>query len=72
MFIKRSPVKSSAIVSIGYNSERKILEIEYISGEVYDYLNVPENIFNELMQAESKGTFTNTQIKQHYDFEKKD
>jgi len=71
MFIKRSRVKSSAISSIGYNAEKKILEIEYFSGEVYDYLNVPEDIFNELMQAESKGTFANTRIKDHYEFEKK-
>jgi hypothetical protein len=71
MFIKRLPVKSSAIASIGYHAEKKILEIEYISGEVYDYLNVPEHIFNELMQADSKGTFANTRIKDHYEFEKK-
>ncbi|MDI3321053.1 KTSC domain-containing protein [Pinibacter soli] len=71
MFIKRSPVKSSAISSIGYNADKKILEIEYISGDVYDYFKVPEHIFNELMQAESKGTFANTRIKEHYESEKK-
>lgn len=72
MFIKRSRVKSSAILSIGYHVDKKILEIEYISGEVYDYFNVPEHIFNELMQADSKGTFANTRIKEHYEFEKKE
>jgi hypothetical protein len=72
MFIKRSPVKSSAITSVGYNADKKILEIEYISGEVYDYFNVPQRIFNEFMQAESKGTFANTQIKDRYKFEKKE
>ncbi|MBV4358957.1 KTSC domain-containing protein [Pinibacter aurantiacus] len=72
MFIKRSPVKSSAISSIGYNAEKKVLEIEYFSGDVYDYFDVPEHIFNELMQAESKGTFANKMIKDHYEFEKKE
>ena len=40
--LKRMHVRSSAIRSIGYNAELHLLEIEYVSGDVYLYNYVPE------------------------------
>ena len=40
--MNRKPVRSSNISSIGYDSESKTLEIEFHSGGVYQYFNVPE------------------------------
>ncbi len=39
--IPRQPVESSAIAKIGYSKRRHILEIEFVNGAVYRYLNVP-------------------------------
>jgi len=62
----RQPVSSSNIRSIGYDSESKTLEIEFLSGGVYQYFDVPESIYNELMSASSHGSFFHRYIRDQY------
>ena len=65
--MNRIPVSSSNIVSIGYDKQSAILEVEFSSGSVYQYFDVPEHLYNELMQASSLGGFLNDNIvKYHY------
>ncbi|MEU6172777.1 KTSC domain-containing protein [Streptantibioticus parmotrematis] len=60
----RTPVESSALRSVGY--EKRVLEIEYVQGQVYDYLDVPRPVYDALMTAQSKGRYVNAQVKTHY------
>ena len=53
--MERIKVKSSAIASIGYDAEKEILEIEFNTKEVYKYLKVKIEVYNELIKAESVG-----------------
>jgi hypothetical protein len=48
---KRESVSSSNLASIGYDAENEILEIEFNHGGVYQYFDVPENVYVELMEA---------------------
>jgi len=57
---------SSNITSIGYNQYNSILEVEFHNGFIYQYFDVPQNIFEELMHASSKGQFLNSIIKGQY------
>ena len=66
MMVKRHPVDSSTLRSVGYDPDRRILVLEYESGAVYHYFDVPENIFEELMKEDSKGRFVNYRIKPYY------
>ena len=43
--MKRQQVESSNLSSIGYDSEDQILEVEFKHGGIYQYFEVPENIF---------------------------
>jgi hypothetical protein len=52
--------------SVGYDSAQEILEIEFTSGAVYQYVEVPAVVFDELMQAESKGRYFNQEIRDEY------
>lgn len=61
---------SSVIDHMTYDGARHVLRIVYVSGAVYDYLKVPEQIYNEMKAATSKGTFLNTRIKGNYEFRK--
>jgi hypothetical protein len=61
---------SSVIAAIKYNVRAAILRIIFVSGKIYDYKNVPEELFNELKAAASKGTFLNKKIKGRFEFEK--
>ena len=64
--MKRQPVGSSSLRSVGYDPDHRILLLEYEGGSVYRYYDVPENIFEELMSEESKGRFVNYRIKPYY------
>jgi hypothetical protein len=64
--VKRTPVKSKSIVSVGYAAETATLEIEFQGGRVYHYLNVPSAAHRLLLQAPSLGTFLNRHIRTHF------
>ncbi|OLE62923.1 MAG: hypothetical protein AUG74_14140 [Bacteroidetes bacterium 13_1_20CM_4_60_6] len=68
--MKRTHVSSSAIRSIGYDAELHLLEIEYVSGDVYLYYYVPEDEYEQLTKAESKGIYVNQRIKPKYPYNK--
>lgn len=57
----RKPVNSSNIRSIGY--ENSTLEVEFLNGSIYQYFNIPENLYNSLMRASSHGGFLDAYIK---------
>ncbi len=67
--MQRTPVKSSDITSIGYDDN--ILEIEFHNGNsVYQYFQVTEQEYNELMNAQSHGKYFNQYIKNKHQYEK--
>jgi len=64
--IPRQSVQSSAIAKVGYSKRRHILEIEFVNGAVYRYLDVPVMVYRDLMSAESKARFYDSTIRKHY------
>jgi len=64
----RDSVVSSNVRSIGYDPQTSTLEVEFHSGGIYQYYGVPENLYQQLMAASSKGQFLNTYIKNQYPF----
>lgn len=66
--MQRYSVASSNITSIGYDPAIETLEVEFWSGSVYQYYNVPENIYEQLKKASSKGRFLHTYIKNAYPY----
>jgi KTSC domain len=68
--MRRRAVSSSAISSVGYDRKEQVLELEFSSGGVYDYYEVPPEVYAELMAAESKGRFIAEQIRGQYRSEK--
>ena len=64
--IPRQEVQSRAIAKVDYSKWRHILEIEFLNGAVYRYLDVPVMVYRYLMSAESKARFYDSNIKKHY------
>ncbi|MEO6786487.1 MAG: KTSC domain-containing protein [Chthoniobacteraceae bacterium] len=64
--IKRQPVESSVLAAVGYDAQRRLLEIEFHSGAIYRYLEVPEEIHRRLLAAESKGRFFGAAIRDKF------
>lgn len=66
----RTLVNSSNIKSIGYDISMAVLEVEFIYGDVYQYFNVPSNLYQEFMDAPSKGKFFDDYVKYNYRYRK--
>lgn len=62
----RKSVESSHIAEIGYESESSTLEVQFKSGQVWQYYDVPETVWNEFDASDSKGKFFGREIKGHY------
>ena len=68
--MKRINVKSSNIISIGYDEKEKILEVEFIKGRVHKYYDVPKEIYEQALRAPSIGMFIWSSIRGRYSFSK--
>jgi len=66
--MRRVQIKSSVIVSLGYDEGAQVLEVEFVGGRVYRYAPVPRREFEDLMAAESKGLYFNLHVRDHYVF----
>lgn len=64
--MERDPVKSSNIVSIGYDKDANRLEVEFKSGGVYQYHGVTQEEYDSLMGADSIGSFFHSHIRSQY------
>lgn len=61
--MRRITVKSEALRSIGYDPRTLELEIEFASGDVYRYFDVPDDLHVALMAADSLGGFFASHIR---------
>ena len=52
--MKRIPVKSSDIASVGYDEQTLTLEVEFKDKSIYQYTKVPKYVYLELISADSK------------------
>lgn len=63
-------VLSTEIEWIGYDRKRSMLQVEFITGGIYQYQPVPEPIYEAFLQAPSHGQFFETRIKGQYAYRK--
>ena len=68
--MERKGVDSSNISSIGYDEDSSTLEIEFHSGAVYQYFDVPLNVYEGLWDAGSKGQYFAQHIKGYFRYVK--
>ena len=64
----RQSIESSVLAEVGYDQKRRLLEVKLVSGEVYQYLDVPAREFMALLAAESAGRYYNQQIKPNFEY----
>ncbi len=64
--MERQYVDSSNIKSIGYDPNTSTLEIEFNSGAIWQYFDVPESKWYAFESSGSKGSFFPREIKNQY------
>lgn len=66
----RIPVESSNIASIGFDEATSTLEVEFHSGAVYQYFDVPLAVYEGFIEAKSKGQYLAQNIKGYFRYVK--
>lgn len=61
---------STVISSMSYNADTSVLRVTFVSGMIYEYKDVPEEIYIAMKTSGAKGIYLNQHIKGKYQFEK--
>lgn len=61
-------VESDVIHAIGYDPELQILEIIFNNGSIYQYRGVPRDVFDQIMRADSKGSYFQNNIRDEFEY----
>ena len=64
--LPRVAVESTALAGMAYDSQRNLLEVAFRDGSVYQYSAVTAQVYQDLLRAESKGTYFNREIRPRY------
>jgi hypothetical protein len=64
--VLRQRLPSNAILSAGYDGATGELELEFQSGHVYRYMDVPPSVFDWLLRTKNKGGFVRRMITGRY------
>ncbi len=59
-------VNSSNVAAVGYEEDSQTLQVEFNSGGSYQYFDVPQPIFDGLLNAASVGGYLNDNVKGSY------
>lgn len=59
-------MNSSNIKSVGYDRDRKVLEVEFKTGAVHQYEDVPGDLSEQMVRAESVGRFFSEHVRGRY------
>ena len=63
-------VDSSMIRSIAFEEDRRVLGIEFHSGGIYYFSDVPKSVHQGIMLASSKGSYFLNTVKGQYTFQR--
>jgi hypothetical protein len=66
--MKKVWIDSDAAHYVSYSCAEKLLRIWYSTGKIYDYLEVPSQVYQDLMNSDSKGRYINFEIKPQFPY----
>lgn len=61
---------STVIKQFKYDAASKQMQVVFTTGKIYVYKEVPEQLYNDMQKAFSKGEFFNLHIRNHFEFDK--
>ena len=68
--MERIELDSTALAWVRYLPADRVLQVGMRSGMVYDYFDVPVQIYCDLLAAESKGRYYNQHIRNVFRFQR--
>ena len=61
--MNRLAVESTTLLTIAYDADRQVLQIEFRDRAIYNYLDVPGDVYQNLVDAPSIGGYFNRSIR---------
>jgi hypothetical protein len=61
-------VDSSLLASAAYDVSESVLNLEFRDGAIYRYFAVPATVYDDLLAADSKGSYFNKQIRGRFPY----
>ena len=59
-------ISSTNLKSASYNTETSVLTVNFNNGGIYEYQNIPCELFTKFRMSDSQGKFLNQKIKGTY------
>lgn len=66
--VRLEPVDSSMLAAAGYDPGSRMLVVLFNNGKAYQYFDVPQEDYEALMEAPSKGKFMHSHILGYYPY----
>jgi hypothetical protein len=66
--MRTATVESATLATVGYDEAQELLQLEFGSGAVYLYFDVPAAVYEALLGAPSKGQYFNGTIRGRYSY----
>src|SRR5207247_1423708 len=67
--MERVPLRSRAVASVGYDADTRALVVEFSSGRVYRFRDVPASVYDSLLRVPNKGVYVARSINGRYEYE---
>jgi len=64
--IIRRPLKSSRLRAAGYDERLRVMEIEFVNGDIYQYKSVSPELYRQLMASPSPNSFFEDKIEESF------
>jgi hypothetical protein len=61
-------IQSTTLATVVYDEAREVLQLEFVSGAIYQYFGVPGAVHEALLSAPSKGRYFNQAIRGGFPF----
>lgn len=67
--MKMIDIDSSMLMAVGYDPATQTLRAVFNSGKTYNYFKVPQEVYDQLMDSDSKGGYMRDLIIDQYPYE---
>jgi hypothetical protein len=62
----RKPLKSSKLRAAAYDEHLRVMEIEFVNGDIYEYKSVSPETYRQLMASPSPNSFFEDKIEEAF------
>ena len=66
MVMIRKSLKSSKLRAAGYDEGRRVMHIEFVNGDIYEYSAVSPELYRQLMASPSPNSFFEDKIEEAF------